>query len=113
MSYNTIIAEIIGIDDKNIKFTGKFLKSKVIRGIEHTIIEAELTYNPSRCEHCKTSKDDYNIVKNGNQVTNILVGQFNSKPVILRLKNNVFIANTVVEHLWHKHRWFKKLFYFK
>ena len=90
MSYNTIIAEIIGIDDKNIKFTGKFLKSKVTRGIEHTIIEAELTYNPSRCEHCKTSKDDYNIVKNRNKVTNILVGQFNSKPVMLRLKKQRF-----------------------
>ena len=79
MSYNTIIAEIIEIDDKNIKFTGNFFKSKVIRDVEHTIIEAELTYEPSRCEHYKTKKDNYNIVKNGSQVTNILVGQFNSK----------------------------------
>ena len=90
MSYNTIIAEIIGIDDKNIKFTGKFLKSKVIRGVEHTIVEAELTYDPSKCEHCKTKKDNYNIVKNGSQVTNILVGQFNSKPLMLRLKKQRF-----------------------
>ena len=103
MSYNTIIAEIIGIDDKNIKFTGNFFKSKVIRGVEHTIIEAELTYDPSRCEHCKTKKDNYNIVKNGNQVINILVGQFNLKPLMLRLKNNAFIANTVVDPLCHKH----------
>ena len=66
ISYNTIIAEIIGIDDKNIKFTGEFLKSKVTKDIKHTIIESELTYNPSRCKHCKTRKDSYNIVKSYN-----------------------------------------------
>ena len=90
MSYNTIISEIIGICDKNIKFTGEFLKSKVIRGVEHAIIEAKLTYDPSKCEHCKTTKDSFNIVKNGSQITNILVGQFNSKPLMLRLKKQRF-----------------------
>ncbi|KXB70861.1 transposase [Peptostreptococcus anaerobius] len=85
MSTTNIIAKITEIFDTNIEFEENFFKTEIIRGIEHTIIKGKLTYIPSSCEHCGEENEAYSIVKNGNQVVDILIGQFNSKPVILRL----------------------------
>lgn len=87
---NNIIAKITEINDTNIKFNETFYKNEIIRGVEHTIIKGDLTYTPSFCCHCKKENKNYSIVKNGKQTVNILIGQFNSKPVILRLAKQRF-----------------------
>ena len=90
MSSTSIIAKITEIYDKNIEFDQDFFKNETIRGIEHTVIKGKLTYIPDSCEHCNGENKDYMIVKNGNQIMDILIGQFNSKPVILRLTKQRF-----------------------
>ena len=90
MSSTSIIAKIIEIYDRNIEFDQDFFKNKTIRGIEHTVIKGKLTYIPDSCDHCNGENKDYMIVKNGNQIMDVLIGQFNSKPVILRLTKQRF-----------------------
>ena len=90
MSSTSIIAKITEIYDKNIEFDQDFFKNETIRGIEHAVIKGKLTYIPDSCDHCNGENKDYMIVKNGNQIMDILIGQFNSKPVILRLTKQRF-----------------------
>ena len=104
MSFN-IISKIIDVYDKNIKFNENFCGNEVIRGVEHKVFEGTLTYKPEICDHCKKSGENSMIVKNGTQITNILIGQQDYKPCILRLKkqrfyckhcNKTFIAKTEI-----------------
>lgn len=39
------------------------------------------------------------IVKNGTQITNILIGQQDYKTCILRLKNRDIIVSIIIKHL--------------
>lgn len=90
MPSTNIIAKITEIYDKNIEFDENFFKTEIIRGIEHTVIKGKLTYTPHVCEHCNEENKEHTIVKNGNQIVDIMIGQFNSKPVKLRLTKQRF-----------------------
>ena len=102
MSFN-IISKILEVYDKNIKFDEEFCENEVIRGVEHKIFQGKLTYEPQYCAHCGKKNKENLVVKNGTQTVNILIGQQNYKPCILRLKkqrfyckhcNRTFIAKT-------------------
>lgn len=81
---------MVEIYDRNINFSEDFIENKNIRGIEHTVIKGKLTYTPEDCPHCKSENTNYSIVKNGSQNMDILIGQFNLKPLILRLSKQRF-----------------------
>ena len=108
MSSTNIIAKITEIYDRNIEFDQDFFKNETIRGVEHTVIKGKLTYIPDSCDHCNGENKDYMIVKNGNQTMDILIGQFNSKPVILRLTKQRFYCKHCGKPLWHRLPWLQK-----
>lgn len=89
----------------NIEFDLDFYENEIIRDIEHKIIKGKLTYTPQECQHCNHENTKHDIVKNGTQTVDILIGQINRKPCILRLSKQrfyckkckrTFIANTEI-----------------
>ena len=52
MSNNDYILNLLNIKDQNIFILNNSIKNKVIKGKNHKIIEAILSYNPSHCPCC-------------------------------------------------------------
>src|SRR3712207_1100864 len=83
------ISEILGIRDKNLKFTGK-ISNKIINGVKFNILHSTLTYTPDVCPHCGSVNENYSIVKNGSQKVKILINRINNVPTILEVKKQRF-----------------------
>lgn len=66
MSNNDYILNLLNIKDPNIFILNNSIKNKVIKGKNHKIIEAILSYIPSHCPCCGTINDSTNdIIKWG------------------------------------------------
>lgn len=96
------ISNLLGIDDKNLEFTGK-ISSKTIKNVNYKVLEAKLTYKPKACPHSGSINENYSIVKNGSQKVKVLINRISNSPTFIEIKKQrlyckhckkTFIAST-------------------
>lgn len=94
MTYSNDIRKLFDLKDPNIIFdTASFsAPAERIRGVEHKIITARLTYTPETCAKCGTTNEAFTVIKNGSKISRILLGHLNLSPITLKLKKQRFFC---------------------
>ena len=86
------IANLIGLKDPNITIIGEVEEVKV-NGQKRKVVPAKLTYIPKQCAHCQVeNKSTKDIIKNGTNISTILVSYQMFIPVYLKLAKQRFLC---------------------
>ena len=92
MAHNHSIRNILEIKDQNILFENKTTE-EIHNNLKSVVFYGTLTYTPSGCTNCGVINQSHaDIVKNGTKISTIKLGQFNYKPVLLKLKKQRFFC---------------------
>ena len=92
MAHNHSIRNILEIKDQNIQFENKTTE-EIHNNLKSVVFYGTLTYTPSGCTNCGVINQSHaDIVKNGTKISTIKLGQFNYKPVLLKLKKQRFFC---------------------
>ena len=83
------ISNLLGISDRNLKFTGEIFE-KYLKGIKYQDMSAYITYKPKACPHCNSANENYSIVKNGSQNVKVLINRINNNPTLINVKKQRF-----------------------
>lgn len=105
MSSFNDIKILLDIQDINLQFENNCVKEGTYKGKPCKYVTGKLTYIPTSCEVCKASNDNYNVYKNGTQLSRITLPITGVHPTYLLLKkqrfmckrcNNSFTAKTSI-----------------
>lgn len=92
MTHSHSIRKMLGIKDKNIKIEDK-ISEETIDQVRTQVFHGALTYTPKGCVNCGIVNQSHaDIVKNGTKSSTIKLGQYNYKPVLLKLKKQRFLC---------------------
>ncbi len=92
MAHIHSIRNILEIKDENIQIENKTTEENH-NNSKSIIFYGTLTYTPSGCTNCGVINESHaDIVKNGTKMSIIKLGQFNFKPVLLKLKKQRFLC---------------------
>ena len=92
MAHIHSIRNILEIKDENIQIENKTTEENH-NNSKSIIFYGTLTYTPSGCTNCGVINESHaDIVKNGTKMSTIKLGQFNFKPVLLKLKKQRFLC---------------------
>ena len=93
MSTTNDIAQLLNIQDKNIFFKENCVKTIKIKGVETTVVEANLTYtSPDICPICGCKNENNAIIKNGTKLSNIKLPKASRLNTILKLHKQRFLC---------------------
>ena len=92
MAHIYSIRNILEIKDENIQIENKTTE-EIHRDTKSIMFYGTLTYTPAGCRNCGIVNESHaDIVKNGTKASIIKLGQFNFKPVLLKLKKQRFLC---------------------
>lgn len=92
MTHTYSIGKMLEIKDKNIKLEDKTTEEQTNKGTR-TVFYGSLTYTPQGCIKCGIVNHSHaDIVKNGTKTSTIKLGQYNFKPVVLKLRKQRFLC---------------------
>ena len=92
MAHIYSIRNILEIKDENIQIENKTTE-EIYSDTKSIMFYGTLTYTPKGCMNCGIVNESHaDIVKNGTKTSTIKLGQFNFKPVLLKLKKQRFMC---------------------
>lgn len=92
MAHSYSIRNMLEIKDKNIVIEDKTTEETDDQ-VRTQVFHGTLTYTPKGCIHCGIANHSHaDIVKNGTKTSTIKLGQYNLKPVILKLRKQRFLC---------------------
>lgn len=92
MAHPYSIGKMLEIKDKNIILEDKATEEK-IKNVQSILFHGTLTYTPKGCMKCGIINHSHaDIVKNGTKTSQIKLGQYNFKPVVLKLRKQRFLC---------------------
>lgn len=92
MAHSYSIGKMLEIKDKNIILEDK-TTNIIVNNVESTVFYGTLTYTPKGCMKCGIVNNSHaDIVKNGTKTSTIKLGQYNFKPVQLKLRKQRFLC---------------------
>lgn len=91
MSNNNYIINILNLKEKNLIFKENFYFEEKIKGINHKIFEAYLSYKPTHCTKCGVIFDDL-FEKHGYITSNIKIPDVSGFKAILKLHKQRYLC---------------------
>ena len=91
MSYQNYITNILNLKEKNLVFKESFYKEEIIKGINHKVFEAFLSYQPTHCPKCDVLFDD-DFEKHGFINSNIKIPDVSGFKSILKLHKQRYLC---------------------
>jgi len=86
---------LLDIQDINLQFENNCVKEGTYKGKPCKYVTGKLTYIPTSCEVCKASNDNYNVYKNGTQLSRITLPITGVHPTYLLLKNSLTLRHPI------------------
>lgn len=92
MSTVNDIKILLDIQDSNLYFEENCVKEGTYKGKRCKYVTGKLSYTPTSCEVCKASNENYDVYKNGTQLSRITLPITGVYPTYLLLKKQRFMC---------------------